>query len=83
MSLSFSSLPGDNFVSIDRDSLQVLLAFALAHGNVNSILSCLQILLGVCKCGVCTCVCVCSVCTCVCVCSVCTCVCVCRSGYKY
>lgn len=54
MSLSFSSLPGDNFVSVDRDSLQVLLAFALAHGNVNSILSCLQILL-----GVCTCVCVC------------------------
>lgn len=46
LSSLFSSLPGDKFMSVDRDSLQVLLVFALARGNVNSILTCLQILLG-------------------------------------
>eukprot|EP00731_Ephydatia_muelleri_P019637 Em0012g462a len=42
-------LPGDKFMSVDRDSLQVLLVFALARGNVNSILTCLQILLDNCS----------------------------------
>ena len=41
-----SSLPAETFVSVDADSLQVLLGFALAHGGVNSILDCLHILLG-------------------------------------
>lgn len=44
---SFSfSLPAETFVSVDSDSIQVLLSFSLAHGGVNSILDCLQILLG-------------------------------------
>lgn len=41
-----NSIPGETFVSVDADCLHVLLCFALAHGNVNSILDCLQILMG-------------------------------------
>ena len=41
-----SSLPRDNFVSVDEESLSLLLHFSLATGDVNSILDCLQILLG-------------------------------------
>ena len=41
-----TSIPGETFVSVDADCLHVLLCFALAHGNVNSILDCLQILMG-------------------------------------
>ena len=41
-----SSLPAETFVSVDADSLQVLLGFALAHGGVNPIMDCLHILLG-------------------------------------
>ena len=33
-------------MSVDEDSLQILLSFALAHGTVNSILDTMQILLG-------------------------------------
>ena len=40
------SIPGETFVSVDANCLHVLLSFALAHGNVNSILDCLQILMG-------------------------------------
>lgn len=40
------SLPEETFVSVDTDSLQILLSFALAHGGVNTILDVLQILLG-------------------------------------
>ena len=40
------SLPEETFVSVDADSLQILLSFALAHGSVNTILDVLQILLG-------------------------------------
>ncbi len=39
------SLPGETFVTVDADSVQVLLSFAVAHGSANSILDCLQILL--------------------------------------
>ena len=42
------SLPEEAFVSVDVDSLHVLLSFAVASGNVNSILDVLQILLGGC-----------------------------------
>lgn len=38
-------VPDDNLDSLCSESLQVLLGFSLAHGNVNSILDCLQILL--------------------------------------
>ena len=41
-----NSIPGETFVSVDADCLHVLLCFALVHGNVNSILDCLQILMG-------------------------------------
>lgn len=43
--MSLCSLPGETYVTVDADSIQVLLSFALAHGSANSILDCLQILL--------------------------------------
>ena len=46
VNLFSSSLPRDNFVSVDEESLSLLLHFSLATGDVNSILDCLQILLG-------------------------------------
>lgn len=42
----FFSLPGENFVSVDVQSLSVVLAFALATGNLNDILDVAQILMG-------------------------------------
>ena len=44
--LFYGSLPEETFVSVDEDSLHILLSFALAHGTVNSILDTMQILLG-------------------------------------
>lgn len=46
VSLSVSSLPEENFVTVDVECFQVLLSFAIAHGTVNTILDVLQILLG-------------------------------------
>lgn len=42
----FSSLPGDNFVSVDAESLAILIEFSLITGNFNNILDSLQILMG-------------------------------------
>ncbi len=39
------SLPEETYVTVDADSVQVLLSFALAHGSASSMLDCLQILL--------------------------------------
>ena len=36
----------EEFVSVSAECFEVLLGFALAHGNVNSILDCLHVLLG-------------------------------------
>lgn len=40
------SLPGENFVSVDTNSLSILIEFALITGNFNNILDSLQILMG-------------------------------------
>ena len=40
------SLPEETYVSVSAECLEILLAFCIAHGNVNSILDCLHILLG-------------------------------------
>ena len=41
-----TSSPEKGIESAPTDSLEVLLAFSIAHGNVNSILDCLHSLLG-------------------------------------
>ncbi len=38
--------PGDNYVSLDSESLSVLIEFSLSIGNINTILDCLLNLLG-------------------------------------
>ena len=45
LSLSLS-LPDETYVSVSAECLEILLAFSIAHANVNSILDCLHILLG-------------------------------------
>ena len=40
------SIPDDSCEAVPMESLEILLAFSIAHGNVNSILDCLYILLG-------------------------------------
>jgi hypothetical protein len=39
------SLPDETYVSVSAECLEILLAFSIAHANVNSILDCLHILL--------------------------------------
>ena len=47
MFVSFLSLPvKENFVSIDVESMSILLEFSLTTGNMNNILDSLQILMG-------------------------------------